>query len=308
MNKVIDICEDWLSINEPGREVYYVVYAYYATKEAPVKEDEKGNFIPYSESVIPNKKLRIFYAPIDCNFSFPITSPVNSDTYHVLKEWASIADGQIIMYLYDTNFSNYFVNFNNFSTVKSMYQTCKDYGVNYMYTQGAMDTCTPNLDEMRGFVESNIMWDLSQDYEELAKDFMEHYYRDASEKLFEYYQTIKDQYAWYINNEEPGAGSIYGPVTNSKLWPVSLVRKLDKQIHDAFDIVKKYETEDPTLYTKLYNRIMRQYLSVIYLKVALYRTYYSDEEIEEMRQQFMNYTAIFSCNAIAEGGDLSGLF
>ena len=62
--------------------------------------------------------LYIFYTPIGANFAFQIDSPKNASVYKNLKEWSAIANGQLIMYLYDINFRNYFINFNNFDIKK----------------------------------------------------------------------------------------------------------------------------------------------------------------------------------------------
>lgn len=307
MNRIIEKTDAWLNENQPGREVKYVVFAYYFSKEPPVKSDGKGGYKPYSDSVIPNKNILFFYAAIEANYLYPLESPVNVETNSALNKWSYIASGQIMIYFYDVNFHNYFINFCNFGVVKSMYKVCHDYGVSYMYSQGAMDTATSCFSEMRAYVESNLMKDLSKDYEVLAKDFMDNYYKDASSAMQEIYQINKDRYAYWIA-AEPGIGSIYGNVATSRMWPSSVVRKLDQAITNAMEAIEKYQSSNSGLYTLLKNRIMKEYLAIIYLKVTLYRATYTDEQIEEMKNIFEYYTNYYSIVASMEGGNLGGIF
>ena len=41
---------------------------------------------------------------------------------------------------------------------------------------------------MRLFVESQLLWNLDQNYDDLVHDFMVHYYKDAASYLEQYYQ------------------------------------------------------------------------------------------------------------------------
>ena len=310
MNHVIAKTEAWLAEHEPGRQVRYVVFAYRFTKEAPcVKEGNK--WVPANDQVIPNDKLYLLYAPIGCSFAFPLeNSYYNSETYLELNQWNEVAGGKVMIYLYDVNFRNYFANFYNFGTVKTMYRTCKDLGVSYMYTQGATDTNTACFNNMREYVESKLMWDIDKDYEELAKDFMRHYYYDAYDEIFEYYQTVKDRLAKFHTQEADGGG-IYASIATKQIYPYSVLRYFTILFDRAVEKIAHYQEEDPDLYNTLKARIMREYLSVIYLKVTLASAEITDEEKAEMKEIFKIYTGYFGITKTYEGSpiiDIDSLF
>ena len=151
MNNVIELANEWLAVNQPGREVFYVIYAYYGTRYAPVVEDANGELVPYSDRVIPHEDLLVFYTPIETNFAYQLESGINADVYADLYGWSKIADGQMLMYLYDINFHAYLVNFNNFNTVEGMYEECKELGVIAMTSQSA-GTYVTGFREMRSYV------------------------------------------------------------------------------------------------------------------------------------------------------------
>ena len=308
MNDVVTEVEEWLQANQPGREIQYLIFAYQTTLEAPVKKDDNGNTVPYSDRVIPHEKLRIYLAPIEANYAFTFSSPINADFGKVLKDWGAIARGQIVMYLYDLNYRIYFVNFNNFGTVASMYKECLDIGATYLLTQGVSDTNICCFDEMRSYVESNLMWNVNINYDEYAYDFMHHFYKDAAPYMIHIYDTIRDRYAYYQTLVQQSTGNLSGDLRNSDLYPFSLVRQLNIDIDKALESISHLQESDYEIYITLKNRIMKEYLSVIYLKMILYRSNYSDEEVDEMLETFNYYIQLFGITKSGEGVDIINIF
>ena len=292
----------------PRRETVpsnYQWAAYYGAEEAPVKVDASGKTVAYSDKVIPTDGLYIFYTPIGAQFDKQINSETNATVYENLSNWSVIAAGQIIMYLYDINFHHYLVNFNNFGTVKGMYETCKELGVACMTSQAA-DSYTACFQEMRSYVESSLMWDLSLSYDELVVEFMDAYFKDASEYIYEYYKIIRDRYAYYQNAVDPNSGGIYGGISNSIIWTQPVVEKIDQNFDKALEAIKKYETSDPDLYLKLKNRIMKERLTPIYIKLTILPTYYEDD-FADLKAEFKYYVNYFKLAESSEGSDFGDL-
>ena len=210
------------------------------------------------------------------------------------------------MYLYDINFHNYLVNFNNFGTVKGMYETCKELGVACMTSQAA-DTYTACFQEMRSYVESSLMWDLSLSYDDLVRKFMNAYFKDAADCIYEYYTIIRDRYAYYQNHAKPGTGGIYSAINTSEIWTQPVIEKIDQNFDKALEAIKKYETSDPDLYLKLKNRIMKERLTPIYIKLSTLSIYYSAEEIAQLRADFKYYVTLFKLQEIKEGSGFGEL-
>ena len=306
MNNVIPIANAWLEKNQPGRKVQYVVYSYYGTRPAPVKEDENGEIVAYSDKVIPHDDLYIFYTPIETNFAYQLESDMNADIYEDLKNWGKIADGQMLMYLYDINFHAYLVNFHNFQTVKGMYEECAELGVSCMTSQSA-GTYVTGFREMRTYVESWLMWDLSLSYDDLVQKFMKAYYKDAADYMYEFYRIMRDRYTYYHAVVNPGAGGIYGDVQNVQIWPQSVVAKMDVEFDKALKSIEKYRETDPQLFAKLEARIMKENLMPLYLKLTLHSSYYSAEEYTSMKATFKYYVNYFRLIESMEGHDFGDL-
>lgn len=309
LNNVIKIAEQWRIENRPEQDVKYVTFAYNGTLQPPVKKDGNGNLVAINDQVKPHDKLYIYFTPIETDFAVDLSNQRNLSVMEALNGWNALAGGRIMVYIYDINFHNYFINFNNFGTVESMYRDYLDNGVYYMYSQGPIDTCVPCFQEMRVFVESQLMWDIDQGYDNLVNEFMQAYYRDAASAVRKFYDLIRNRYArYYAVDDTSLGGGIYDSIGNSDIWTESLVNALGDTLDDALSAVEKYKATDKELYNKLHDRIMKEYLSVIFLKLSYYQASYTSAQIAEMKANFKYHTTYFQITNYAENDSLEGLF
>lgn len=309
LNNVIKIAEQWRAENRPEQDVKYVTFAYNGTLQPPVKKDGNGNLVAINDQVKPHDKLYIYFTPIETDFAVDLSNQRNLSVMEALNGWNALASGRIMVYIYDINFHNYFINFNNFGTVEGMYRDYLDNGVYYMYSQGPIDTCVPCFQEMRVFVESQLMWDIGQGYDNLVNEFMQAYYRDAAPAVRKFYKLIRNRYArYYAVDDTSLGGGIYDSIGDSDIWTENLVNALGDALDDALSAVEKYKTTDNELYAKLHDRIMKEYLSVIFLKLSYYQASYTSAQIAEMKANLKYYTTYFQITNYAENDSLEGLF
>ena len=309
LNNVIKIAEQWRAENRPEQDVKYVTFAYNGTLQPPVKKDGNGNLVAINDQVKPHDKLYIYFTPIETDFAVDLSNQRNLSVMEALNGWNALASGRIMVYIYDINFHNYFINFNNFGTVEGMYRDYLDNGVYYMYSQGPIDTCVPCFQEMRVFVESQLMWDIGQGYDNLVNEFMQAYYRDAAPAVRKFYELIRNRYArYYAVDDTSLGGGIYDSIGDSDIWTENLVNALGDALDDALSAVEKYKETDKQLYNKLHDRIMKEYLSVIFLKLSYYQASYGSAEIAAMKADFKYYTTYFQITNYAENDSLEGLF
>lgn len=309
LNNVIKIAEQWRAENRPEQDVKYVTFAYNGTLQPPVKKDGNGNLVAINDQVKPHDKLYIYFTPIETDFAVDLSNQRNLSVMEALNGWNALASGRIMVYIYDINFHNYFINFNNFGTVEGMYRDYLDNGVYYMYSQGPIDTCVPCFQEMRVFVESQLMWGIGQGYDNLVNEFMQAYYRDAAPAVRKFYELIRNRYArYYAVDDTSLGGGIYDSIGDSDIWTENLVNALGDALDDALSAVEKYKTTDNELYAKLHDRIMKEYLSVIFLKLSYYQASYTSAQIADMKANFKYYTTYFQITNYAENDSLEGLF
>lgn len=309
VNGVIEKTEALIDQQAPEREVLYAIYAYKPTETPPVKTDENGNYVPYSDRIIPHEKMRVFFAPVRLNFGFPYDSPHNADAYKNLLGWNAVCtDEQLMVYTYDLNIHQYFVNFYNLGTIASHMQDYEKAGVSYLLSQGISDANATCFDELRAYCISRLMWDTSLNTQELAADFIDHYYKDASDAMQTLFDMIVEQNAWYLAVEDPGSGVATGLTYNTTCYPRAFVEKMDAQIFAAMDAIAHLEGSDPEQYELLKARIMKEYISNIYLKMVLYKDFYTESEINEMEEIWTYYTDYWQIKRGGEGAALPDLF
>lgn len=309
VNTIIEKTEKLLDEAEPDREVLYAIYAYKPTEAPPVKTNSDGEYEPYSDKVIPHEKLRIFFAPVRMNYGHSITSSHNADVYTNLQGWDAVCDKeQLIAYVYDLNVRYYFANWYNYRTLASLYTELRNAGVTYLLSQGVSDSNTICFDELRAYVISRLMWDTELSFDELVSDFINNYYKDAAEPMQELFELIDDRYAYYAAVVDPGVGTPDGVVYTTELWTKGMIEQMDRCIMESMDAIAHLEESDPEQYELLKARIMKEYLSNIYLKVVLYKDSYTDSEIAEMKQIWDEYIAYWNITKGGEGYDITDIF
>jgi hypothetical protein len=151
------------------------------------------------------------------------------------------------------------------------------------------------------------MWDLSLSYDDLVRKFMAAYYKDAADYLYQYYTIMRDRYAYYQNVVSPEAGGIYGSINNSVLWTQPVIEKIDIEFDKALKSIEKYKQTDPTLYETLKNRIMKERLSPIFIKITILPSYYSEVELAQMKEDFKYYVNLFKFSEVQEGSGFGNL-
>ena len=274
-----------------NRDIRYVFFAY------------QNSLIPFDSSkVVPHEKLYVEFTPIELDFAKDMHAEgSNSRIYDYLVKWDEIMNGRILVYSYDVDYRNYLINFNNFGSFKPYLLDYHNHHVDYFYSQGAVVNNVTGFTNMRLFVESQLLWNINLDYEDLVREFIEHYYKDASSYLHNYYQIIRDRYIYNVNALDKTYG-IYADISSTDLWDKATSDALYSCLLNALLSIEKYRSSDPELYNKLYYRIKREMLSVYYIIIVNHSGYYSSSTLESMINEFYELADYFGITKVVEGG------
>ena len=308
INSVAGYVNEWIAENCPERNIRLVIFAYYGTEEPPVKMGDDGKWVPYNEKVkLTEDNVDIYFAPIYTDYSVSLTGVENEKIYSNLLKWMDFLEGkenEFLLYTYDTNFHHYMYNFNNFDTFKEQAKQYSDLGVDYIHSQGATITNQPCFQEMRYFVESQILWDTSKNYNELVNEFMTHFYKDASAEIREYYDFTRMRYEQVsLINDISYCNDIYSNIGDKEIWTEGVVDAIDKIFIRAYQKIAHYKTDDPKMYEKLFNRIKELELTNIYSKLKFYAANYTQSEKNALVDEFNYYALKFDINRVSEFGD-----
>ena len=312
-NNVVRLIDEWVARDYPeGRDVRIVVFAYMGTEIPPVVQNGDGKWVAYSQKVQPHKNLYFEYAPIFTDYSKPLEHENNADTYTNLVKWNDLLteEGRMSVWTYETNFSNYMYNFNNFHTFAAQMKTYADNGIDNMFSQGPAMTNQPCFQEMRLFVESQLMWNVNKNYGELVDEFMTAFYKDAAPEMKEYYDLIRIRYEQAKLNYNSDFSSIYSDIGSREIWTEYVVDSITKLFERAYAKIEHYKTENIETYQKLYDRIKELEVSLTYTKLSYYRANYAQSELNVLIDEFNYYTAKYGITLVKEHADFitTGMF
>lgn len=287
-NKVVDAVTKHLKETDPERKFYFSIFAYLRTINAPLTDDKKI----IDKSVIPTENLRILIAPIYACNAHNYYDKCNSDINTLFSDWNILAKGRIYTWIYNKIFAEYFLPFNNFSTTVQNYNILKEIGSSFVYHQGNKETEAGGMQEVKAYVQAKLMWDNTLNPEQLTKDFINNYYKDASDAYYRYYNYWRLAFARWERDENL---HFYNSSSKSLNFfdTDHLTRDFVDKANDLFiemlSSIEKYKTENEQLYNKLNLRIQKEYLTVRYLYLRLYFDELSYDEAKEMLDDFEYY-------------------
>lgn len=287
-NKVVDAVTKHLKETDPDRKFYFSIFAYLRTLNAPLTEDKKI----IDKSVIPTENLRILIAPIYACNAHNYYDECNSDINSLFSDWNILAKGRIFTWIYNKIFAEYFIPFNNFSTTVQNYNILKEIGSSFVYHQGNKETEASGMQEVKAYVQAKLMWDNTLNPEELTKDFINHYYKDAADAYYRYYNYWRLAFARWERDEKlhfynSSSKSLNFIDTNHLTR--DFVEKTNDLFLEMFASIEKYKTTNKDLYEKLNLRIQKEYLTVRYLYLKFYFDELSYSEAKEMIDEFEYY-------------------
>ncbi len=301
VNRVTEELDAWMAETYPGRELIYPTYAYQDTMAPPITFNTSlGQY--NSPAVVPRDDVYVLITPLSADWTYSFDDPRNSGMNSVISGWGAVTSN-LYIYSYCVNFTQYFIPYNNYNVIAGNYKVAERYGMYAYYEQGANQSRTTGLSELKFYLMANLMWNVNQDADALAEHFIERYYGPVSDYILDYYRQIR---MWYGHLQEdldpPFRTSIYADICQAKYWPFYLLNNWQEQIFGrAYEEIDYLRDIDPESYTKYYNRVKKENLTLIYLFLSLHSNQFTSSEITSMIDEFEYYTTLFQLNYYQEG-------
>lgn len=284
INKVGDDVQAYIDANEPGRNFKVGTFSYLSTTEPPVDANNQ----PIDDTVLPHANVMVLIAPIYACNSHSFNDSCNNEFRIQFEGWKNVASGHLLFWIYNKNFHQYFIPFNNFSTLVENYQILEDLGAYLVYHQGNKETQAGGMEELKCYVEAQLMWNTKYDYEVLVDEFIVNYYKDAAPYYREYYDLLRMNYTkWeaaglHTYNSGVKADHIF----DKKYWTQDLLDQFESLFQKMIQSVEKYKTTDVELYEKLMLRIQKEQLTVRYLYMEFHLSSLETEVAKEWINEF----------------------
>jgi hypothetical protein len=133
----------------------------------------------------PEKNVNIMLCTIECDRSKPIESETSEGGFHNdLKNWAALTDN-ILIWDYVINFSHLVGPFPNWQVLGPNINLFNKYHVGMLFEQGYRGS-SGELNELRCYILSKLMWNAKLNVDSLITDFTDGYYGAAGKYVREY--------------------------------------------------------------------------------------------------------------------------
>lgn len=302
-NKVAKAVDKWAETAFPGRKLSYYFFAYTYTLNAPVTYDAASDSFALNNpetEILDN--VGVLIAPIAMNFSKTPDDPENMSSYRQMLGWSYLFNKQnIAIWHYSLNSYSYFFNFNNFGVAQEYYRFYEEIGTSYIFDQGYYDSCVCTFEDMRIYVQSQLICDASQSYDELADEFMNQYYGLAAPAIKKYYNAVRSHYA-YLEQRNAASGTIFFLLDDKNIWPVGIINTFLEYLDEAMAALEPLKATDFERYQVLYSRVQKERLSPLYMMLSFYIGQLSDDVRMSYVADFETYTKMFEITADRESG------
>ena len=302
----------WLKESGQERELTFVMFAYHKTTEPPVKTLSDGSYAPIDEEVILEDNVAVWYAPIYAKYTDSFYEESNALYYDYGKKWQTVA-GQMFIWAYETNFSQYLTPFNTFNSMQENYRFYKELNTKMLFSQGQFNqqgsVCFNNL---KVYLQSKLRWDVNANVEALTQAWFDNYFGPASRDMKKFYDDLRLCFAWQEAPKSEGGleyeGGIYSPSTTRTYWTKGTLDQFTDSINRAYSAIEGLKQSDPALYAKISDRICLESISVRYLQLSIYSNLYSTSELYEMRKSFRSDAIRLGVSNLTEGKSLDTFY
>ena len=270
------------------REITIIFFAYRASTNPPVVKNADGSYSPIDESVICDKNVGAFIAPITSNFNYSYYEKENADAAAVIEGWGAICD-QLYIWLYETNFSHYLYPYNSYESMTETFRFCKQNNALYMFSQGQIYAGnTTAFGSFKTYLDSKVLWNVNENYLDLVDDFFANYFREAAAPLRIYFEELQ-MHMRRMEKEYPQilTGDIYDNVNKAQLWPKKTLEHWLDLINQGFDAIEIYKETDPQLYEVLYDHLLLETIFPRFALLELYTGRFSEQVLYEERKSFI---------------------
>lgn len=294
MNIVAEEVQKWIETDLPGRKVNFKTIAYYATDQAPVEKNDDGTYSPVCEEVVTRPDVSVLVWLINNKLRHKsLDDPENAYAYETYKQWTAVCSdieaGNYAVNYYETG---YMYAINDFDAVERDMEIFHELGVKeVLYTFAYQVTDIAPFFDLKAYCLSNLMWNSSLSYEELANDFIEKNYLSAAPIYKEYYNIYK---TWMTSLELTyKMQTSNGWMINTTTFPKALVDRFFSLLNGIQTEAERYRDSDPEVYERISASVRKEKIMPLFMYVNLYRDNFGKDEIRKMINDFESYTLEF---------------
>ena len=138
----------------------------------------------------PRQNVIIRLCSIECNFAQPLEHPTNEAFTRDIRDWHRLTN-RLYVWDYTTDFSHYLLPFPNWYVLGPNVRFFHRNGVVGLFEQGAYQSFSNEMSEMRAWVLAQLLWNPYQDDRKLIQEFLNAYYGEPSARhILDYFDLV----------------------------------------------------------------------------------------------------------------------
>ncbi len=292
-SRVADALDAWLAEEYPGKHYTYITYAYFQQRTPPVYRDPStgaytiltnGEANNPLENVNPN--LRFQVAAIEATRS--LSWEDNASQGEELKRWAQITPN-VIVYEYPQDAANVLLPYDGLHVHADNVRYAKALGHPAYKYQGNHNTQSGGFYDLRKYVTAKLCWDVNLDVDTLVHNYL----KATCGPAYEYMAEVHEIYRTRITKqreENAYGGHVLQNNLRSQNWPRELMNVIENLFTQAFTALEPLKYTVPEKYEAYFRRVKIEHLTVQYINLGLYRSYYSADVRNAMIDSFEEYS------------------
>lgn len=304
INDVVTQLNEWLREEYPQRRMKYMILAYQRSLEAPVHKDENGNYVVNGmengdESLLLHKDVIVQFADVtaDRNIAFR-DNPIYRAN---IESWAKITKG-LYIYEYPQDARNVCLPYDGLHVFGANLAYSYEVGLSTYFFQGNFNTMSSGFTPLKVYVASKLMWDTTLDSNDLAYDYIENCFGEASKYMRGYFDLLRLKLAYLRETSNYGASCLEDYL---KLWTRDTIFSFAPFFEQAYEAIEPMRYIDENYYEALFRKIKIEEMFLNYVDCDLYLDYYTIEEKKQKIDDFELYAKKYGFKNYTESAAMS---
>lgn len=314
LNDLNAMVRQWFRTEEGmpyARDLRIVFFAYNAYEAAPATYNAETGKYEANNGIKLDDGVYCMLAPIRMDYYKPITDIANQEYFNNLKSWGDMAEGNLYLWYYSTNFFNYLAPYDCFDSFAENYRMAAQCDAYYLFDQRQKDEsgAITGWSTLKDYVCSKLAWDVEQNPAELIDKFFDAYFGPAAPEMREIFDELRLLTSYNKEyNELSGQATIYLQLTDETYWPKDILKQWLEAYDRAEEKIAPLKEQDPALYETYLEHIQIEKLSTLYLFVECYSYNTSADLIDSYKAEFKELADKFNITKLWEGTSISNLY
>ncbi|MBQ7236444.1 MAG: DUF4838 domain-containing protein [Clostridia bacterium] len=294
INELADNLEAWMNTEEglPYKRDFKLLFlAYDKTVNPPsVYNKQTGKYEAIDDTVICNDNVAPIFAPIQMDYQQSIFAEDNESFKTALDGWRPLSNN-FNFYTYQCNYDYYAVPFNMWNNMRDSYQLYASLGGYWFFDEGyrkAISNMT-GWHMLKVYVTSKLAWDVNIDIDATVDKFFTYYYGPASQVMRDWYNEWRVHVQNLIDHQNFAMpSSVFQVIMKREYYPSAILDRWLNKVDTAFSLIEDVKYTDYDLYTRYYDAICLERISLNYMLIELYEEDYEKDYILKLKLDTKN--------------------